>query len=400
MVKILMLGTYNIKNPFHGGQIRVTEIIKKYIDHNINAKYIAIFNKDSINPLESSQTDIGIHLLAHKSNMSLGLIGDLVTGQQAASDDNLFNKLTQLVLDEDPDFIQLEQPWLFPYYQKFSTKYPKIRLIYSSQNIEYKLKENILKEHYTNYSSIIKEIKDLEHDVCKRASLVIAVTEHEAIQLKEMGASKVIVSPNAYSIPQSPSKKKIAYWKEKINQDTFMIFVGSGHPPNTKGFMDLLGPAFGFLAPDQKIILCGGAGDSIYNYDHGIFKSLNLEHIENYGIVKNEDLTAILSLSTIVLLPIVETGGSNLKTAEAILSGKIVIATSIALRGYEEFKDEPYIIIANTPDDFKSAIKKCLRKDFSYTFSSDRTGEKYKKLLWNHSLENIPTTVLKLTKKQ
>jgi glycosyltransferase involved in cell wall biosynthesis len=105
-------------------------------------------------------------------------------------------------------------------------------------------------------------------------------------------------------------------------------------------------------------------------------------------------------LSTIVLLPIVETGGSNLKTAEAILSGKIVIATSIALRGYEEFKDEPYIIIANTPDDFKSAIKKCLRKDFSYTFSSDRTGEKYKKLLWNHSLENIPTTVLKLTKKQ
>ena len=399
MVKILMLGTYNIKNPLHGGQIRVSEILKKYIEHNINAKYVAIYNKGS-NPLKSSQNDIGIHLLAHKSNVSLGLIGDLVTGQQIVSDDNLFNKLTKIVLDEDPDFIQLEQPWLFPYYQKLSIKYPKIRLIYSSQNIEYKLKESILKERCTNYSSIIKEIKDIERDVCKKASLVIAVTEQEAVQLKKMGASKVIISSNAYSIPPSPSKKKIAYWKEKINQDNFIVFVGSGHPPNTKGFMDLLGPAFGFLAPDQKIILCGEVGNSIYNYDHGIFKSLNIGRIDNFGIVKNEDLTAILSLSTIILLPIVEAGGSNLKTAEAILSGKTIIATSIAFRGYGEFKNEPFVIIADSPDDFKNAIKKCLKKDFSPNFSTDRSGEKYKKLLWNYSLKNIPTTVLKLTKKQ
>ena len=157
-----MLGTYTIQNPLHGGQIRVSEILKKYISSNINAKYVAIYNKDSTNPLESSQNDIGIHLIAHKSNMSLGLIGDLVTGQQAASDDNLFNKLTKIVLDEAPDFIQLEQPWLFPYYQRLSIKHPKIRLIYSSQNIEYKLKENILKEHYTNYSSISKDIKNIE----------------------------------------------------------------------------------------------------------------------------------------------------------------------------------------------------------------------------------------------
>ena len=81
-----------------------------------------------------------------------------------------------------------------------------------------------------------------------------------------MGASKVIVYPNAYSIPPSPSKKKINHWQKRINQETFIMFVGSGHPPNTKGFMDLLGPAFGFLAPDQKIILCGEAGNSIYNY--------------------------------------------------------------------------------------------------------------------------------------
>ncbi len=396
MLKILMLGTYPIKNQLHGGQIRVSEILKKYKHHGIDARFIAIYNNNSDDYNHSNKEDIGIYI--PPGLIKNHYISDFIIGQQVANDKSLFSKLTATIVEMRPDFIQLEQPWLFPYYQKLCNLYPEIKLIYSSQNIEYKLKKNILKlAGYSSaiYSSVCSEIKKLEKDVCKNASLVIAVTDKEADELKKFGASNVIIASNASSIKETPNKKIIHYWENKLNQERFGLYVGSAHPPNTHGFMKLLGPALGFLAPNQQIILAGGVGSSICNYDHGIFKLLNWSRLNNLGVISNKDLATVIQMSSVLLLPIIEKGGSNIKTAEAILSGKLVIATSTAFRGYEEYKNDRYVTIADNPDDFKEAIKKCLRKNFN--ISSDRSDDKYKKLLWNNALEIIPKTLLQIT---
>ena len=47
-----------------------------------------------------------------------------------------------------------------------------------------------------------------------------------------------------------------------------------------------------------------------------------------------------------MLLPITYGGGSNLKTAEALLTGHPIIATAKAFRGCEVFTDMPGMIIA------------------------------------------------------
>ena len=61
-----------------------------------------------------------------------------------------------------------------------------------------------------------------------------------------------------------------------------------------------------------------------------------------------------------ILLPIKFGGGSNLKTAEALATGKWVIASPVAMRGFEEFLDAPGVVVADGPKNFRQAVIKTL----------------------------------------
>lgn len=62
------------------------------------------------------------------------------------------------------------------------------------------------------------------------------------------------------------------------------------------------------------------------------------------------------------LLPIDFGGGSNLKTAEALASGRWIVATSTALRGFEPFHDEPGIVRADNAAAFHDAMAEIIRR--------------------------------------
>jgi hypothetical protein len=64
-----------------------------------------------------------------------------------------------------------------------------------------------------------------------------------------------------------------------------------------------------------------------------------------------------LLLSDAILLPIVAGGGTNLKTAEALLAGKKIIATSKAFRGFEKFMQDDYVSIVDRPEDYRDALE-------------------------------------------
>ena len=53
-------------------------------------------------------------------------------------------------------------------------------------------------------------------------------------------------------------------------------------------------------------------------------------------------------------MPIWEGGGSNLKTAQALVSGKYILSTNYAFRGYEEFASTESLLLT---DDAKSFVK-------------------------------------------
>ena len=63
----------------------------------------------------------------------------------------------------------------------------------------------------------------------------------------------------------------------------------------------------------------------------------------------------------VVALPIATGAGSNLKTAEALTLGKRVVATSIAMRGFENFLDAEGLMIADDPIAFRARLGQALR---------------------------------------
>jgi glycosyltransferase involved in cell wall biosynthesis len=66
---------------------------------------------------------------------------------------------------------------------------------------------------------------------------------------------------------------------------------------------------------------------------------------------EDEKNLALLSCDA-VILPVTNGGGTNLKTAEALLSGKPVIATKVAFRGYERCLSAPEVFIDDDAREF------------------------------------------------
>jgi hypothetical protein len=53
--------------------------------------------------------------------------------------------------------------------------------------------------------------------------------------------------------------------------------------------------------------------------------------------------------------------GSNIKTAEALLSGKYVIGTPVAFRGFENFVELPEVRVADGPKKIQAALHEVLK---------------------------------------
>jgi glycosyltransferase involved in cell wall biosynthesis len=78
------------------------------------------------------------------------------------------------------------------------------------------------------------------------------------------------------------------------------------------------------------------------------------------GYVDNIALDAIIANASALLLPIEYGGGSHLKTAEALASGRPIIGTSSSFRGFTEYLDLSRVTIADTPEQFEAEIHNSL----------------------------------------
>jgi len=88
-----------------------------------------------------------------------------------------------------------------------------------------------------------------------------------------------------------------------------------------------------------------------------------------------------------MLLPITEGGGSNLKTAEAILANKKVVTTSHALRSFEWFKDFPNVWVADTKQKFQDSITKAIKTPFVERTAAQK--KQTQKVKWESCLADL-----------
>jgi len=78
------------------------------------------------------------------------------------------------------------------------------------------------------------------------------------------------------------------------------------------------------------------------------------------GRINDLALSALIENAACILLPIQYGGGSNLKTAEALLSGRRIVASPASMRGFDAFRGLPGVTVANGPAEFGAAVRSAL----------------------------------------
>lgn len=359
MMNILALGTYPSRRPVHGGQRRVSEIKKYYERNSIKYLHASVYSTNHYSSDEVTSLDYGFDE-SSIARSAIPFVDDILAGKFASTDEHCYEHFSKLISKFDISTIQLEQPFMYPLFKRLVDEDGfKGKLVYSSHNVEAPLKAQILQNSGVsreNINSVFKTIENMEKDIISSSDIVISVSSADSDIYRSWNTNpKFLVIANGNRINKIKEKPKgIEEFHGK-----YFSFVGSAYPPNVQGFVKLVveNGFYGFPAK-KTFAICGGVS-------HGIFAShFYAPHADTYGDrvhffnnPTDEEISYIIENSHCILLPITSGGGSNLKTAEAILSCKWVVATTTAMRSFERFIGQPGIIIADTPDEFYKAMQ-------------------------------------------
>lgn len=382
---VLLLTTYPIRTPRHGGQHRAANIAEHYTSAGFTVYPAGVLGSD-LYPLEPGFDLFPTHQRLARYIDPPFLMDDWAIGQMYADDTHAFERLCHLI-PVKPDIIHVELPWLVAFANKFNREHcqGQAKLIYGSQNIESTLKEGIVRQYRGTQAA-----EDSRHRVhltelsaISVSDAVICVSEHDARWIQERIAARIVVAPNGVA-DSSPDFFAIRKAAEIAGNHQYALYCASAHPPNISGFLELLGGGLGSLSPRQKIIIVGSAGPHIANSE----TARKSRSLSNALIVAGEQdssvLSALISGAHCMLLPITLGGGTNLKTAEALWAGKHIVATSKALRGFESYIDAQGVRIADDAPSYKRALFDAMQEAPLCLDESER--HRRQALLWSHAL--------------
>lgn len=363
-----MLGVHPIAAPRFGGPRRSRAVYDALLPKVEALAYVAVHAKQS--GIKVGAHDIGAGYETRDSIDARPYLADVLCGEAIRTDSGVRSRLKRFITAFRPDTIVVEQvyPWLGleSLLQELDTL---PMLIYDAHNVEHQMKASMYGSFglaVEEREAIVSRILDAERGIAASSSLTLAVSESDAAALRDMGAHQVVVAPNGTSrltASASAVKAHVDDLRGRGVRSTF-VFVSSAHQPNWDGFVEMVGTRMGFLPPDAAIVICGSVGDLI----RGRVAADDVENATfwrraiNLGQVSDSRLAAAVVSANVMLLPITSGGGSNLKTAEALTSGRPIVATSFAFRGYEEYMPIAGVTIADSPEAFRAAMLASMRE--------------------------------------
>ena len=262
--------------------------------------------------------------------------------------------------------------------------------IFNSLNLDSKLAKKLVSKIKVNELRFIKE-----------ADLVVSISKDEAKYFRDNGAKNVCIVPNGIS-KEAFSQSNTKHWKEFFNKESIakpILFVGSGHPPNYTGFLEMFGDDSTFLNNGEKVLMAGGVSD-YFKHEYSLDKVGKDAYVKFWkniiavGKLSESDLAAPIDISEIIMLPITTGGGSNLKTAEAILADKKIIATPYAFRGFEIYQSLPNTYLASTHEEFVMQLKKSTKHE--QTLRSDQEKVLAGSVQWSECVRSLQQPTIDL----
>lgn len=395
MIKILILCTYPIKAPRHGGQLRVRNIVDAYLSQGYHVEVAGVLgsehyeSEDGFLPFPKASTLI--NQIAKPF-----LMEDYAIARTFADETIHYQKLAATIRSK-PDVIHIEQPWLFGFAQRYVSAHQlATKLIYGSQNIEWRLKQEIASSYLDtdtakHYADLVST---MEMNAIAGADTIACVSESDAQWIKGRTSKPVVLAPNGVKAWHTTT----AGDKEASNisqHHRYALYCASAHPPNVTGFFDTFSGGFGSLKPDEKLVVAGGAGWAIAE-DLRVHKSAKLaEKVVVAGMVSQPCLEGLLDGAHCIVLPLTQGGGTNLKTAEALWAGKHIVATSIAMRGFERFINSRGVHLADDSVAFKRALRTAM--DSEPVKLSTEEIDSRRSVLWDSCLDPLVNQMKILT---
>jgi hypothetical protein len=363
-LRVLVLGSYPALNPRHGGQVRLSSIVAAYRARGFEVAQASFFpahdfyTQSALGPADVALPVPALHSWRGKPN---AFVEDLAAGDVAAADTRALADLERHA--GKVDFVHLEQPWLLPVVHKLRERgaIGNFELVYGSQNIEHELKRAILRQHHAAEEEDISDaVLALERRCAQEAAVVAAVTNEDAQALSAWTSSPVVLAGNGVT-PWHSDESARTRWRERIGPGPFALYVASAHPPNIQGLCESFGASLAGLSPVQRIVLAGHVGEFVVQTEwFQRWQPLNERRTVTLGVLDIDALSAVRDLAHTFLLPVTSGGGSNLKTAEALYSGRHVVATPLAMRGFEHLSDLPGLRIVQPGADFAAAVSRSL----------------------------------------
>lgn len=261
--------------------------------------------------------------------------------------------LKKLIHDEHFDVIHAETFYIMPHI--IETDIP---ILLVEQTIEYKVYQ-----HYVNslpffirplFSLDILKLRYWERFYWRKAFLVGTMSESDkkAVSLLEPGIKPVI-------IPNGAGEDLVV---DKLNpkrlSNPVLLFVGNFFwLQNTEAaqyLIDKIYPQIAKAIPQIQIVI---AGQNASN-------KLNISATKNVKIIdidpKDSQLVKkVYTQSTLFVAPIFGPGGTRLKILAAMASGLPIVTTKTGIEGLD-ISDNKHALIANSPDEFVTQIKRIL----------------------------------------
>jgi Glycosyl transferases group 1/Glycosyl transferase 4-like domain len=391
--RVLTLGLYPIARPIHGGQRRLERIVATYRSLGLDCLYLAVYPPFAAQSEPRRSTEFRSKFKRIGWLDPTSAVYDVHSGIVASEDPRCRRWLRRHFQRFNPTHVHIEQPFMWPAFELLKrTEDPHLELIYSSQNVEGRLKRTILERtgHQPRYiDKVVEYIEELERRAVASARLVICASRDEQEYYEELGAAETVVCRNGASAiiaDRTPSVRSAV--------EPYLLCVGSGYPPNLDGFAALLlEPALFFLPPRLALVVAGGMADGVAL--HPAFKeyeAANRRRVELRPDISDNALDDLKAHAHGFFLPITHGGGTNLKTAEAILSGKWVVATSVAMRGFSEFEGAQGILVEDERRAFRDRLRDVLARPRLELDSATR--EARRGVEWENSLAPLRNWIL------
>jgi glycosyltransferase involved in cell wall biosynthesis len=268
-------------------------------------------------------------------------------------------ELDQVLEGFKPDLIIFEELWLYPYLTAF--KCQEFQIILDNHNVEAPLfieQQSTSKDLREKIRSSItfNKIKAIEHDFIQRVDQVWSCSDIDTYRFKNLYGdsitSKLKVVPNGLDVNYyDPVRLDDCYSTNSCSEESnTLIFIANfGYLPNqvaAQFLTEKIFPELQKIYPNCRLILAGSSPTS----------EMLAAAQQNPSIVvagRVPDTRPFIAQASVVIVPLLQGGGTRLKILEAFAAGRPVVSTTKGAEGLN-VKDGKHLLIR---DDVEALVE-------------------------------------------